>query len=63
MIQPNKVQIYIRLADAYATLGGYNNLKIARDYLCCALGKDSNNFRALWMLILTCNQLKFLDAN
>lgn len=50
MLNPNNTHYYVRLAELLFTQGGSTNLRNAKDYLCFAVAKDKNNYRALWVL-------------
>ena len=57
---PIDAPIHIQLAEVYATIGGPENLALARKHMAQALELDANNKRALFGLVMVSNA--FLTA-
>jgi tetratricopeptide (TPR) repeat protein len=53
---PLEADIHRQLAEVYATLGGLENLSLARKHMAQALELDPNNVRALFGLVSVANQ-------
>ena len=57
---PIDAPIHIQLAEVYATIGGLENLTLARKHMAQALELDASNKRAMFGLLMVSNA--FLDA-
>ncbi|CAK1543801.1 unnamed protein product [Leptosia nina] len=55
--QPHSHLLHQRVADIRYTMGGVENLELAKSYYCQALKLNANNMRALLGLILVTNNL------
>lgn len=54
---PHSHLIHQRLADIRYTMGGLDNVEIAKSYYCQAIKLNQNNLRALYGLFLCCGHL------
>ena len=60
---PIDAPIHIKLAEVYATIGGRENLALARKHMSQALQLDPNNRRAMFGLVVVSNAFLITAAN